>query len=327
MRRAFVTGATGFVGRNLVEKLVATNWDVTALVRDLQPAAIVLPRSVRTVIGSVTDRESVIAGMPSEVDAVFHIAGDTNLWSANNAAQTRVNVDGSRNVVEAALAKRARKLVATSSTAAFGFHDGRINEETPSSALTSNINYFRTKWLGEEAVRKGVREGLDATIINPGHIIGPYDTRNWSRMIAMVEQGKLPGVPPGGGSFCHVRSVVGSHIAAVDRGRAGHNYLLGGTDATFLEMVTIIGRLTGKKTPKRPVPAFALKALGRVNEWISFVTRREPDITPESAALVTKRVYCDCSKAERELGFTRVGLEEMLADCYAWMKSKRDPTS
>src|SRR5687768_16647097 len=112
MRRAFVTGATGFVGRNLVEKLVATDWDVTALVRDAQSSAAVLPRSVRTVFGSVTDRESVLAGMPSEVDAVFHIAGDTSLWSGNNAAQTRVNVDGARNVVEAALAKRARKLVA-----------------------------------------------------------------------------------------------------------------------------------------------------------------------------------------------------------------------
>jgi dihydroflavonol-4-reductase len=322
MRRAFVTGATGFVGRNLVEKLASTDWDVTAVVRDPRSAN-VLPKNVRTVIGSVTDRDSLIAGMPLNVDAVFHIAGDTNLWSAQNAAQTRVNVDGTRNVVEAALAKHARKLVATSSTAAFGFHKGRITEETPSNAMATNINYFRTKWLGEEEVRKGVSQGLDATIINPSHIIGPYDTHNWSRTIAMVEHGKLPGVPPGGGSFCHVRSVAAAHIAAADRGRPGHNYLLGGTDATFLEMVTIIGRLTGKKTPKRPVPAFALKALGRVNEWISLVTRREPDVTPESAALVTKHVICDCSKAERELGFERVGLEEMLADCYAWMKSSR----
>ena len=320
MRRALVTGATGFVGRNLVEQLVAADWDVTALVRDRRSAAAILPDRVRTVAGSVTDPDSVLAAIPSEVDAVFHIAGDTNLWSARNGAQTLVNVDGSRNVVAAALAKRARKLVATSSTAAFGFHQGRITEDTPSNAMATNINYFRTKWLGEEEVRKGVNEGLDATIINPGHIIGPYDSHNWSRMIAMVEQGKLPGVPPGAGSFCHVRAVAAAHIAAVDRGRAGHNYLLGGTDATFLEMVTIIGRLTGKKTPKRPVPAFALKALGRINEWMSFVTKREPDITPESAALVTKRVFCDCSKAERELGFQRVGLEEMLADCYTWMK-------
>ena len=121
MRRAFVTGATGFVGRNLVEKLLPSEWDVTALVRDPQSAPTTLPKNIRTVAGDVTDRDSVIAAMPSEVDAVFHIAGDTNLWSANNGKQTRVNVDGSRNVVDAALAKRAKKLVATSSTAAFGF--------------------------------------------------------------------------------------------------------------------------------------------------------------------------------------------------------------
>lgn len=320
VRHGFVTGATGFVGRNLVEQLVAKDWDVIALMRDPRSAA-VLPKNVRVAVGSVTDRDSVVAAMPVDLDAVFHVAGDTNLWSANNARQTLVNVDGTRNVVEAALARRAKKLVATSSVAAFGIHEGRITEETPSNAMASNINYFRTKWLGEEEVRKGVRAGLDATIINPSHIIGPYDTRNWSRMITMVEQDKLPGVPPGAGSFCHVRSVVNAHIAAVDRGRPGHNYLLGGTDATFLEMVTIIGRLTGKKTPKRAVPAVLLKALGRVNQCISFVTGREPDVTPESAALVTKRVLCDCSKAERELGFLRVPLEDMLRDCYNWMRN------
>ncbi|MGZ4778750.1 MAG: NAD-dependent epimerase/dehydratase family protein, partial [Thermoanaerobaculia bacterium] len=252
--------------------------------------------------------------------AVFHVAGNTSLWSGGDTEQTRVNVDGTRNVVDAALVKRARKLIATSSIAAYGFHDTPITEEARSNAMSTNINYFRTKWLGEEEVRKGVAQGLDATILNPANIIGPYDDRNWSRMIALVARDKLPGVPPGAGSFCHVREVAAAHISAVDRGRRGENYLLGGADATYLEMVTIIGRLTGRKTPKKPMPKLILELVGRIEGWISVVTKREPDITPEGAALVSHSILADCSRAERELGFKRVSLEEMLTDCYEWMR-------
>jgi nucleoside-diphosphate-sugar epimerase len=320
MRHAFVTGTTGFVGRNLVEQLIAAGWKITALARDRGAAPFLQQQEVAIVEGSITDRESLFRALPADVDALFHVAGNTSFWSRDAAEQTRVNVDGTRNIVEAALTRRARKLVTTSSIAAYGFHDTPVTEETRSNALSTNINYLRTKWLGEEEVRKGVARGLDATIMNPANIIGPYDDRNWSRMIALVDRGKLPGVPPGAGSFCHVREVAAAHIAAVDRGRRGENYLLGGADATYLEMVTIIGRLTGKKTPTKPMPKLLLELVGRISGWVSAVTKREPDITSEGAALVTHNMLADSSKAERELGFKRVSLEEMLRDCYEWMR-------
>ncbi len=323
MRHAFVTGATGFVGRHLVGQLVPAGWKITALVRDPAAAPFLLRPEVTTVRGSITDRDSVFAALPTDVDAVFHVAGNTSLWSGGAAEQTRVNVEGTRNVVEAALARGARKLIATSSIAAYGMHDGPVTEETRSNALSTDINYYRTKWLAEEEVRKGVSGGLDATIINPSHIIGPYDRRNWSRMISLVARGKLPGVPPGSGSFCHAPEVAAAHIAAVDRGRRGENYLLGGTDATYLEMVTIIGRLTGRKTPKRAMPGFVLRAVGTINDWISLITKREPEITREGAALVSHHVIADCSKAERELGYRRVDLQAMLASCYDWMRREQ----
>jgi nucleoside-diphosphate-sugar epimerase len=229
-------------------------------------------------------------------------------------------------VVRAAIARRARKLVHTSSVGAYGHHHERVVETTPSNAATSWINYIRTKRAAELEVLKGVAEGLDAVIINPPHIVGPHDRRNWSRLFRLVRDGKLPGVPPGAGSWCHVREVARAHIAAAGRGRTGEQYLLGGVDATFLETLQAIGRLVGKPVPKKPLPAFVLKSVALVNEVVSHVTRKEPDITPEGAALVCERILTDCGKAVRELGYKPVPLETMLADCWEWMQGEASST-
>ncbi|MBI2212312.1 MAG: SDR family oxidoreductase [Acidobacteria bacterium] len=317
--RAFVTGATGFVGHNLVDELGADGWDVVALVRRDSDVRHLVARGVELREGAVTDSGSLLAAMPENVDAVFHVAGNTSLWKRGDAAQTLVNVGGTANVVRAALARRARKLVHTSSVGAFGHHHQRIVETTRSNAASSWINYIRTKYAAELEVLKGVAEGLDAVIINPPHIVGPHDRRNWSRLFRLVRDEKLPGVPPGAGSWCHVREVARAHLAAVERGGTGERYLLGGVDASFLETLQAIGRLVGRPVPRKPLPAFVLKSVARVNEFVSFATGREPDITPEGAALVCERVLTDCSKAVRELGYRPVALETMLADCWEWM--------
>lgn len=316
--RAFVTGATGFVGTNLVRELVALGWDVTAIHRASSRTS-QLPDSVHLLPGDVTDRASLAAAMPVDVDAVFHTAGNTSLWSLARDEQTRTNVVGTRNVVMVAIEKRARRFVHTSSIAAFGHHDERISESTASNAARSPINYHRTKWLAEEEVRRGIEEGLDAVMINPPHIVGPWDWGNWSRVIRLAREGKLPGVPPGRASWCHVREVVRAHVAAVSKGRCGENYLLGGTDATYLEAVTVVGTLTGKKVPSRPLPASLLKLVAAGNQLVSHRTRREPDITPEGARLVCESTLADCSRAVAELGFQPVPLEEMFGDCWRWM--------
>lgn len=320
--RAFVTGATGFVGHNLVDELRAAGWDVVALARRDSDTRHLTALGVELRDGSVTDGDSVLAAMPEGVDAVFHVAGNTSMWKRGDAQQTLVNVGGTANVVRAAIARRARRVVHTSSVGAFGHHHERVVETTPSNAASSWINYIRTKHAAELEVLKGVAEGLDAVIINPPHIVGPHDRRNWSRLFRLVRDGKLPGIPPGAGSWCHVREVARVHIAAAGLGRTGERYLLGGVDATFLETLQAIGRLVGKPVPRKPLPAFVLKSVALANELVSHVTGREPDITPEGAALVCERILTDCGKAVRELGYRPVALETMLADCWEWMQGE-----
>ncbi|MDA8107578.1 MAG: SDR family oxidoreductase [Betaproteobacteria bacterium] len=319
-RTAFVTGATGFVGLNLVEALAREGWRVLALHRPESDLKHLARLPAERVLGDVTDRALLERALPTGVDAVFHAAGDTSLWSRRNAHQDLVNIEGTRNMVEAALARRARRFVHTSSISAYGMVSGRIDERTEQRGGESWVNYQRSKFLGEREVRGALARGLDAVILNPAGIIGPYDTRNWARMIRFACAGKLPGVPPGASSFCHVREVARAHIAAVERGRRGESYLLGGADASFLELVRTIGEVTGCKVPARPLPAWLLRALARLAQWTSYATGRAPTLSPEAVALATRRITCDCTKAERELGFRPVPLRAMVEDSVAWLE-------
>ena len=322
MRTAFVTGATGFVGTNLVHALVADGWDVTVLHRPTSDIARIASLPLRRVIGTIDDEAALLSAIPEGVDAVFHVAANTSLWRRRDAEQIHDNIVGTRCVARAALARCAKRFIHTSSIAAFGHHEERIDESAVSNAADSSINYVRTKHMAELEVETVIDGGLNATFLNPAHIIGRYDDNNWSRLFTLVKNRKLPAIPPGRGSFCDVREVARAHITAVDRGRTGDRYLLGGADATFREMINIIAELTGTRPPTRTAPPFLLKTVAFFQEVGAMFTGREPEMTREGATIVSETVLCDSSKAERALGYRPVPLREMLEDCYRWMKSE-----
>jgi dihydroflavonol-4-reductase len=319
---AFVTGANGFVGLNLVEALLAEGWRVTAMHRSGSDTKYLSRFAAERVEGDVVEAASVRRAMPAGVDAVFHVAGDTSLWAGRNATQDRINILGTRNVVEAALAQRARRFVHTSTISAYGLQAGRIDERTPQRGANSPINYQRSKFHAESEVRAGIARGLDAVILNPAGILGPYDTRGYARLFRLIADGRLPGVPGGARSFCHVREVARAHLSAARRGRTGENYLLGGTDAALLELVRAIGAALDRPVPSRPTPDWLLRTIGVLGALRGKLTGKAPELTPEVAALATTTTYCDCAKALRELDFRIVPLRDMVADCLAWMRAE-----
>lgn len=319
-RTAFVTGANGFVGLNLIEQLVRDDWQVVALHRAGSDTRYLQRFAVECRSGDITDPRSLARALPTRVDALFHVAGDTSLWSRRNRGQDRANIEGTRYVVEAALRAQARRLVFTSSISAWGLQGGRIHEGLAQAGGASWINYQRSKYLGEQEVRAGIARGLDGVILNPASIFGPYDTRSWAQLIRLVYTGRLPGVMPGSLSFCHSREVARAHIAAAERGRTGENYLLGGTDASFLELVRTIGDVLGCKTPQKRLPLPVLRIYSRLGDWASYLTGKPPRVTPEMVGLASRALCCDASKAERELGFRRVELRTMVADSVEWLR-------
>jgi len=321
-RTAFVTGATGFLGLNLVEQLTSAGWQVHALHRASSNLRFLKRFPVRLVEGAIEDPVSIETAMPQGIDVVFHAAADVSFWSRNNVRQTRTNVQGTRNVVSAALKRGVKKFVHTSTTSVYGFPSAVFDETAPHLGKGSWFNYMHTKTLAEEEVRAGIGSGLEAVFLNPANVIGWFDLNNWSRLIRLAAVGKLPRVPPGRASFCHAAAVAQAHIAAVDRGRTGENYILAGADATYADLVRHIAELLKRPIKMRMAPPRLLRVAGRVMDWASRLHGKEPLVTPESAAFLCANLVCRSDKAVAELGYRPVPLSAMVEDCYQWLRSE-----
>lgn len=319
MRTAFVTGACGFLGIHVAGLLLDGGWNVIAYDQSNATAGELTARGAVFVEGSITDACAVMTALPEKVDAVFHVAGNTSLWSGKNAGQTRDNVEGTRTMVQAALSKKAGRFIYTSSFAVYGFHDKVITEDTTRRAEQSKINYFISKFYAEQEVTKGIEEGLDAVILNPANIMGPYDYRSWSQLFLLIENEKLPGAPPGKASFCHVREAARAHIAAFNNGRRGQNYLLGGADVTYLELIQKIALVFGRKAPKKATAVWLLQALARLAESASHFTGKEPDLTPEKVKFFSNTLLCSSQKAIDELHYRPATIDEMIEDTRLWL--------
>ncbi len=320
MPLAFVTGATGFLGRNLVEQLAAAGWDMVALHRASSDLRGFENFRIRFAAGDLHDAGSIAAALPEGADAVFHVAANTSMWSRNAAQQTRDNVDATAAVIAAAERRKAKRFVHVSTWATFGMEHATISEATPQTGLGSWVNYTRTKTLAETAVKAAAARGLPAVIVNPAHILGRYDDHGWGRMIVMAAKRRLPGIPPGAGSFCHAEAVAKALIAAAERGQAGDNYLLGGTDGSFRELIAIFGEVVGQRVPRFVVPGWVLRAYARAAVGLAAFTGREPEATPEGVSMVLAHPRIVSTKSSDELGYQSVPLRVMVEDAYGWLK-------
>lgn len=322
MQNVLVTGGSGFLGGHLLRQLRAAGVTVRALARSDDSARAIEACGAIPVRGDVAEPAGLDAAFAEPVDAVFHAAADTNTWAPNDARQTRTNVGGTRALVTAALAHGVGAFLHTSSVSSFGHrvHE-ELSEDVPRLGGESWINYERTKFQAEEIVREGMARGLNAVIFHPAHIFGPGDTRNWARLIQMVDQGTLPGSPPGSGAFADVREVARAQVEGWRRQRYGEAYLLGGEHASFVDLIQRIGRLLGgRPTPRRATPAFALKLYAHALDLVSRVTGREPALTPAAAAFTCHELRVDSGKAMRELDYGITPLDRLLADTIASMR-------
>jgi nucleoside-diphosphate-sugar epimerase len=256
--------------------------------------------------------------MPDDLDAIFHVAGDVSLWSGHRERQWRTNVEGTRNMVSTALAKRARKFIHTSTISVYGMQTEPFDEAAPKLGRDS-FNYQRSKTAAEDEVAKGIEQGLDAVFLNPANVIGPHDWSTWSKFIRLAANRQLFRIPPGRACYAHVGAVVRAHVAAVEKGQTGHNYLLGGPDASYAEIVRIVCELLGTPPNTMVGRPRVLSLAGRVSEWMSKITGKEPRISEEAAVMLSANIVCRSDKAIRELGYQVAPVETTLRDCIDWM--------
>lgn len=318
-RRAFVTGGTGFVGAHLVRALVGGGWRVTVTHRPTSSLGALSGLEVDNVTADVTDLGSVEGAMPDRPDVVFHLAANVGFSPRRNAEQLHVNVTGTRHVVQAALLRGARRFVHVSSVAAWGPADGDvIDESSPIRTSQHWINYARSKWLSELEVDAGVARGLDAVIVNPTHIMGPGDRKNWGRLFALARRARVLAAPEATAPWCHAADVVRSLIAAAERGGTGRRYLLGGPEVSYYEVLRLVRARVGRPAPAR-VAGWVLRSTARLGHLASLVSGREASLTPELASIWSTSFRIDDGRARRELGHTSRPFEETVEDTFRWL--------
>jgi dihydroflavonol-4-reductase len=319
-----VTGATGFVGSAVLRALVARGALVRVLAR---------PSSVRTnlrgapcevIEGDMTDAASMARAMAG-MRFAFHVAADYRLWARDPSAIRRANLNGARAVGEAALAAGVERLIYTSSVATLraGDADTIVDETAPLAEGEGVGVYKQSKVAAERLVERMIAErGLAAVIVNPSTPIGPRDIKPTptGRMVLEAARGKIPAFVDTGLNLAHVDDVAEGHIQALERGRIGERYILGGQDLSLRQMLAEIAALTGRKAPTTALPRVPLYPLAVIAEGVAQITGKEPMLTRDALKMASHHMFFSSAKAERELGYRARPHTEALADALAWFR-------
>ena len=316
-----VTGATGFLGSAVARALLRAGQEVRVLARPTSDRRNLADLSVEIAVGAMEDTAS-LARAVAGCRYLFHVAADYRLWVPDPAAMYRANVDGTRELMRAALAAGVERIVYTSSVATLGIvADGSADEITPSRLGDMIGPYKRSKFLAEEAVRGMIAEhGLPAVIVNPSTPIGPRDVKPTptGRLILEAAKGHMPGYVDTGLNVVHVDDVADGELLAAEKGRIGERYILGGENMSLAEILAHVAHAVGRRPPRLKVPypvAFSAAAIGTA---MARVTGREPFTTLDGVRMSRKKMYFSSAKAERELGYKPRPAREAIADAVAW---------
>jgi dihydroflavonol-4-reductase len=326
--KALVTGSTGFVGTNLVEGLAAAGIEVRALHRPSSRLDALRGLTHESIVGDVLDPTSLVPAM-DDVDWVFHVAAVSDYWRQGNMAWLyRVNVGGTRNVLDAALTTGVRRVVFTSSGASLGIPSDIASSSDPrpepplyerssggspadqalDESAVFNIPpirwpYGHSKHLAEMVVHDFVTRGLDVVIVNPTAILGPRDLNLISgSLILAAYRRQVPAIPPGGANYVDVADVITGHIAAAERGRVGERYILGGHNLTHKETATIIAEAIGVSAPRLDLPRATVEPLAVAIDLLNRIWPGEPLVDGNQIRLAQYHMFYDASKAQQELG-------------------------
>ncbi len=318
-----VTGATGFLGSAIAAALRARGHDIRVLARPSSPRTNLDSADV-VCEGDLRDRASLAAALKG-ARFLFHAAADYRLWAPNPEEIWRNNVEGTRLLMEEALSAGVERIVYTSSVATLKLsEDGSATEDRPLAEGEGIGAYKRSKVAAERLVEAMIqRDGLPAVIVNPSTPIGPRDVRPTptGRIIVEAASGRVPAFVETGLNLAHVDDVAAGHLAALERGRIGERYILGGDNVFLADMLADIARLVGRRPPTVKLPRTLLYPIAYGAEVLASLRGVEPFITMDGLRMARHHMFFDDSKARRELGYVSRPYREGLADAIAWFRT------
>jgi len=324
MKKAFLTGATGFIGYNLAVELLSDGWEVRALARPRSAHLLSGLDGIQVILGDLFDLAALDSGTKG-VDCVFHLAADYRLWTRDPQEMYRVNVDGTRNVLEAARKAGVPRVIHTSSVGAIkAGRDGSSADETTKTSLVDLIgDYKRSKYLGEQEALKAARDGQPVVVVCPSTPIGPHDFKPTPTGQIVVDflNGKMFAYLASGLNLVHVRDVARGMMLAFEKGSIGERYILGNKNLSLLEIFQTLSRFSGVPAPRFRIPYPAALGVAYFSEAVSMLTRKPPFAPVNGVRMARNIMYFSAKKAVRELGMPQTPVEIALQEAAEWFCS------
>jgi dihydroflavonol-4-reductase len=323
--KAFVTGATGFVGSHVARVLAEQGADLRLLVRSSSDLRNIQGLKAEQVVGDLRDPASLEKAM-ADCEVVFHVAADYRLWVRDPEQMYRSNVDGTRALLVAAQKLHVRRVVYTSSVATMGFtSNGHPADESSPVSLDNMIGHYkRSKFMAEEVALEAGRSGMDVVVVNPSTPVGERDIKPTptGRIVVDFLKKKFPAYVDTGLNLVDVTECARGHVAALEKGRSGERYILGGENLTLKQILDKLAAITGLPSPKIRVPYVMALATGVVDEMITGrILGGEPRATIDAVRMGRKKMFVSCAKAERELGWKTVPVDDALRRATEWFQA------
>lgn len=317
MKPALVTGASGFVGWHVARTLLEKNVPVRALVRENSK---VPELAVERFVGDLRDAASLRRAAQG-CGTLFHVAADYRLWSRKPEEMYASNVEGTRNVMDAALAAGVERVVYTSTVGCIGIPKTGVGDETQTVTLEEmSGDYKRSKFLAERAALEYVSKGLPIVIVNPTAPMGDHDFKPTptGQIVKDFLHDAMPAFIDTGLNVVNVRDVATGHLLACEHGRVGERYILGSQDMTLQQILQELAAITGKKAPTMQIPYFVAYLAGVVTTGIAQLTGIPPKAPMEAVRMAKKKVWVTHAKATRELGYQPGPARGALEDAVRW---------
>ena len=322
--KALVTGASGFVGAAIVRALLEQSWQVRCLIRTTSSRRNLERLAVELVCGELAEEASLEQALAG-CQVLFHAAADYRLGAPDPERLYRTNVEGTRNILQAAQRAGIERLVYTSSVATVGLPaDGSPGDEQTPVALSDMVGHYkRSKFLAEQLVREWARAHGRAVIVNPSTPMGPGDVKPTptGQILVDAARGRTPAYVDTGLNVVHVDDVAAGHLLALEHGRPGERYVLGGENLSLREILTSVAALVGRTPPRIRLPHAVVLPIAYLAQTYTSLTGRATRITVEGVRMSRKRMFFSSAKAEAELGYRWRPAHEALADAVRWFEA------
>lgn len=320
--KILVTGPDGVLGSNLVRELLSRNYEVTALLEDGKPAPTLDGLPIRRISGNILNQNDLDQTIDGQ-DIVVHCAASTSVYPARSPQVNKVNIEGTKNVIESIKKHKTKRLIYVGTANSFGF--GTLEnpgvEGNPYTCRKYGLDYMDSKRAAQEIVLNAVKQdNLPIIVVNPTFMIGPYDSKPSSgTMILAIHKNKVPGYTKGGKNYIAAKDAATAIANAITMGKIGECYILGNENLSYKNAFELIANTIGAKPPKIKLSNFVVKTYGTVNSTLAKIFNYNPAVTKELAIISCENHYYSPEKARKELGLPQTPIKIAVKECFDWL--------